>query len=265
MDVLRGAPGGAEGVMAGWGFYEYALLAFSVLLSLLVSNAIAWWIERDRRRRIGDKTTTLARKSKVKTPVTILTGFLGSGKTTLVNRILTSDAHNLRIAVIENEAGALSIDDKLLSLDSDAKEKAAVGIYVMKNGCMCCTGDGAGPELERVLNHMLELQKDDQFDYVLIECSGLADPAPVMQTFFSHKTAQGRFVLDGVVTVVDAKNIWSHLDGSGWLAKTPEVQRQIAHATKIIINKVDTLEPGDNPRSLSALSARLREMNPGAS
>ena len=129
-----GATGGL--FVDGWGAYEYSLMALSILASLVVSNSIAWWIERDRQRRIDEKTATLALKSSLKTPVTILTGFRGSGKTTLVNHILCSDEHGKRIAVIENEAGALSIDDKLLSADSDAKEKAAVGIFVMKNGCM---------------------------------------------------------------------------------------------------------------------------------
>ena len=99
---------------------------------------------------------------------------------------------------------------------------------------------------------------------MIIETSGLADPAPVMQTFFSHKTAQGRFALDGVVCMVDARHAWPHLEGEGWLARAPEVGRQIAHATTIVVNKVDTL-PRDNPaRSLAALEARLRSINPGA-
>jgi G3E family GTPase len=131
-----------------------------------------------------------------------------SGKTTLVNRILTSHLHGKRIVVIENEAGALSIDDKILR--ASEQEKEAAGIFVMKNGCLCCTGDGAGAELERVLNHLLALLDQQEFDYVLIETSGLADPAPLMQTFFSHNMCGGRFVLDGVVALVDAKNIHIH-------------------------------------------------------
>jgi G3E family GTPase len=127
----------------------------------------------------------LAKESELKTPVTIITGFLGSGKTTLINRILTSEDIGKRIVVIENEIGAVSIDDRLLR--AGPQERAAVGIFVMKNGCICCTGSGGAGgdmELERVLNHVLELQDEEQYDHVLIETSGLADPAPVMQTFF---------------------------------------------------------------------------------
>ena len=137
-----------------------------------------------RRRRIAEKARRLAKESHLKTPVTIVTGFLGSGKTTLINRILTSEDLGKRIVVIENEIGAISIDDRLLR--AGPQERAAVGIFVMKNGCICCKGSGGGDEmeLERVLNHVLELQDEDQYDHVLIETSGLADPSPVMQTFF---------------------------------------------------------------------------------
>lgn len=216
-----------------------------------------------RQKRIASKTTLLGKKSDLKTPVTIITGFLGSGKTTLVNRILTSDDHGKRIVVIENEAGKLSIDDKMLR--AGEQEKAAVGIFVMKNGCMCCTGDGAGPELERVLNHMLQLIDDDQYDYVLIETSGLADPAPIMQAFFSHQTASGRFFLDGVVSIVDAQHVWRHIEGDGWFARMPEIHAQIAHATTVVINKVDTVKEESGARSVGELEERLRSINSEAS
>jgi G3E family GTPase len=191
-----------------------------MLATFLLSNGIAWWLEGRRRLRILEKTKRLAAASTFKTPVTIVTGFLGSGKTTLVNRILTSHDHGKRIVVIENEVGALSIDDKILR--ASEQEKSTAGIFVMKNGCMCCSGDGAGPELERVLNHLLELLDQHEFGHVVIETSGLADPAPIMQTFFSHNMCGGRFVLDGVVTIVDAKNIWSHIQESNkrWWARS---------------------------------------------
>ena len=246
------------------GCWLVAGVALLMVLTFLVSNGIAWWLEHGRRRRIAEKTERLAAASSIKTPVTIVTGFLGSGKTTLVNRILTSHEHGKRIVVIENEAGALSIDDQILR--ASEQEKSAAGIFVMKNGCMCCTGDGAGPELERVLNHLLELLDEHEFDYVLIETSGLADPAPIMQTFFSHKMCSGRFVLDGVVAMVDAKNIWSHVEAenASWWARTSEAYRQIALANTIVINKTDMVSALPEEQTLETLEALMRSVNPHA-
>ena len=249
-----------------WGWRDWAGLACLLLVTFFLSNIIAWQLERARQRRIADKTRRLAAASSIKTPVTIVTGFLGSGKTTLVNRILMSHDHGKRIVVIENEAGALSIDDQILR--ASEQEKQAAGIFVMKNGCMCCSGDGAGPELERVLNHLLELRDEHDFDYVLIETSGLADPAPIMQTFFGHEMCSGRFVLDGVVALVDAKNIWGHIgaDNSRWWAHTSEAYRQIAHATTIVLNKVDLARSASQAsnvtgHTLERLQDVLRQVN----
>ena len=133
-----------------------------MLVTFLLSNCLAWWLDIKRKQRISAKAQELSQASKLKTPVTIVTGFLGSGKTTLVNSVLSSETHGKRIVVIENEAGSISIDDKVLR--AGEQEKAAVGIFVMKNGCMCCTGDGAGPELERVLNHLLNILQDDEVE-----------------------------------------------------------------------------------------------------
>eukprot|EP00281_Chroomonas_sp_CCMP1168_P000720 CAMPEP_0206274118 /NCGR_PEP_ID=MMETSP0047_2-20121206/34980_1 /ASSEMBLY_ACC=CAM_ASM_000192 /TAXON_ID=195065 /ORGANISM="Chroomonas mesostigmatica_cf, Strain CCMP1168" /LENGTH=129 /DNA_ID=CAMNT_0053703303 /DNA_START=100 /DNA_END=486 /DNA_ORIENTATION=+ len=120
-----------------WTMWDYIGLGVMMVLSFVLANAIAWWLESGRQKRIAEKTKILAAESKLRTPVTIVTGFLGSGKTTLINHILTSEEHGKRIVVIENEVGSISIDDKLLR--ADEQEKAAVGIFVMKNGCMCCT------------------------------------------------------------------------------------------------------------------------------
>ena len=134
-------------------------------------------------------------------PVTVLTGFLGSGKTTLLNRILT-EQHGMRIAVIENEFGEVGIDDALV-IDADEE------IFEMNNGCICCTVRG---DLIRILGTLL--QRKDRFDYVLIETTGLADPAPVVQTFFVDEELREQLALDGVVTVVDARHVALHLDDS---------------------------------------------------
>ncbi|EKX45862.1 hypothetical protein GUITHDRAFT_163152 [Guillardia theta CCMP2712] len=239
---------------------HYVGVSALMLVTFFLSNCLAWWLDIKRKQRISAKAQELSKASKLKTPVTIVTGFLGSGKTTLVNSVLSSETHGKRIVVIENEAGSISIDDKVLR--AGEQEKAAVGIFVMKNGCMCCTGDGAGPELERVLNHLLNILQDDEYDYVLIETSGLADPAPIMQTFFSLSNASGRFFLDGVVAIIDCHNVWQHLDGRGWGAKTPEVYRQIAHATSILMNKTD--RRNDQEENLKELEELLGELNPHA-
>src|ERR1700747_1482567 len=151
-------------------------------------------------------------------PVTVLTGFLGSGKTTLLNRIL-SEQHGKRIAVIENEFGEVGVDHELV-IGADEE------IFEMNNGCICCTVRG---DLIRVLGNLMK--RKDRFDYIMIETTGLADPGPVAQTFFVDDEMQGKLALDAIVTVVDAKHIWEHLDDS------KEAQEQIAFADVILLNK----------------------------
>jgi G3E family GTPase len=155
-----------------------------------------------------------------KIPVTILTGFLGAGKTTILNRILT-EPHGHRIAVIENEFGEIGIDHALV-LNSEEE------IFEMNNGCICCTVRG---DLIRILSKLA--LKRDKFDYVLIETTGLADPGPVAQTFFVDQEIQDSFSLDGIVTVVDARHFESHS------RNIPECLKQIAFSDLIYINKVD--------------------------
>ena len=133
-------------------------------------------------------------------PVTVLTGFLGSGKTTLLNHILTSMDHKKKFAVIENEFGEVGIDENILVESSEET------IIEVMNGCICCTVRG---DLTEALDNMYDRIKD--FDGVLIETTGLADPAPVAQTFFVDDRVTERYYLDGIVTVVDAKHIIQHL------------------------------------------------------
>ncbi|MFO0773180.1 MAG: GTP-binding protein [Nitrospiraceae bacterium] len=171
-------------------------------------------------------------------PVTVLTGFLGAGKTTLLNRILTTE-HGKRVAVIVNEFGEVGIDNQLV-IGADEE------IFEMNNGCICCTVRG---DLIRIIGNLLK--RKDRFDYMVIETTGLADPAPVAQTFFVDEEMKRRLALDGIVTVVDAKHIWAHLEQS------PEAKEQIAFADVIILNKIDLVPSSEVDR----LEARLRAIN----
>ena len=174
-------------------------------------------------------------------PVTVITGFLGAGKTTLLNRILT-EHHGKRVAVIENEFGEIGIDHQLV-IQSDEE------IFELNNGCICCRVRG---DLIRILARLR--QRRDKFDLVLIETTGLADPGPVAQTFFSDLEVKEAFALDGIVTVVDAKHVVLHFDD------TREVREQIGFADVILLNKTDLVTPAE----LARVEARIRKMNPMA-
>lgn len=174
-------------------------------------------------------------------PVTVLTGFLGAGKTTLLNRILT-EQHGKKLAVIENEYGEVGVDNQLV-IQSDEE------IFEMNNGCICCTVRG---DLIRILGRLMK--RKDKLDGILIETTGLADPGPVAQTFFTDDEMRTRFRLDAIVTVVDAKHVIQHIDTS------PEVKKQIAFADVLILNKTDLVSSAD----LDALEARIRKMNSAA-
>jgi G3E family GTPase len=171
-------------------------------------------------------------------PVTVLTGFLGSGKTTLLNRILT-EKHGKRIAVIENEFGEVGIDNDLV-VNSDEE------IFEMNNGCICCTVRG---DLIRILTNLM--RRKDRFDYILVETTGLADPAPVLQTFFVDDELRRTARLDGLVTVVDAKHVLLHLDDA------PECKEQIAFADVILLNKTDLVAP----QEIALVEQRVRWLN----
>jgi G3E family GTPase len=179
-------------------------------------------------------------------PVTILTGFLGAGKTTLLNRILT-EQHGEKIAVIENEFGETGIDNEILVKDKEEQ------IIEMNNGCLCCTVRG---DLVRILGELGAKRRAGQlkFDRVIIETTGLANPGPVAQTFFMDEAIHDQYLLDAVVTVVDAKHAQQQLDDHD------EARRQVGFADRILISKTD-LVAEDETRSLMQ---RLRQMNPRA-
>jgi G3E family GTPase len=174
-------------------------------------------------------------------PVTVLTGFLGAGKTTLLNRILT-ERHGKRIAVIENEFGEVGVDHELVI---GAQEE----IFETANGCICCTVRG---DLIRVLGQLRK--RRDRFDYVLIETTGLADPGPVAQTFFVDEELREDFLLDAVVTLVDAAHVL------GQVADSAIAAEQIAFADVLVLNKTDLV---DAPR-LARIEQQLRAMNRSA-
>jgi G3E family GTPase len=179
-------------------------------------------------------------------PVTILTGFLGAGKTTLLNRILT-EQHGERIAVIENEFGEAGIDNEILVKDRQEQ------IVEMNNGCLCCTVRG---DLVRILGDLGRKRRQGnlRFDRVIIETTGLANPGPVAQTFFMDEGIHGQYLLDAVITVVDAKHGQKQLDDND------EARAQVGFADRILLSKTDLVAEEET----KALMERLRDMNPRA-
>ena len=179
-------------------------------------------------------------------PCTILTGFLGAGKTTLLNRILHED-HGFKIAVIENEFGAENIDNEILHRDNHEQ------IVQMNNGCICCTVRG---DLITALTQLADQRRTGiiSFDHLIIETTGLANPGPVAQTFFVDEQVAADYMLDAIITVVDARHGMQQLDAH------QEAQRQVGFADRIFISKTD-LVPADE---VDRLSQRLLRINPRA-
>jgi G3E family GTPase len=183
-------------------------------------------------------------------PVTVITGFLGSGKTTLLNRVLT-EQHGMRIAVIENEFGEVGIDDALV-LNSDEE------VFEMNNGCICCTVRG---DLIRILENLL-LRKG-RFDRVLIETTGLADPAPVAQTFFMDDEIRSNYRLDAILTVIDSLHTLQHLKEKKPEGTENEAVEQVAFADKILLNKIDLVDEQslqDLQREISSINSTAEHM-----
>src|SRR5690242_8807445 len=176
-----------------------------------------------------------------KIPVTVLTGYLGAGKTTLLNRIL-SEPHGKKYAVIVNEFGEIGIDNDLV-VGADEE------VFEMNNGCICCTVRG---DLVRILDGLM--RRKGKFDAIIVETTGLADPAPVAQTFFIDENVGRRTKLDAVATVADAKWLNERLKDA------PEAKNQIAFADVILINKTDLVSADE----LSDVEARIRGINPYA-
>ena len=181
----------------------------------------------------------MTQAAPVKTPVTVLTGYLGAGKTTLLNRILSED-HGKRYAVIVNEFGEIGIDNDLV-VGADEE------VFEMNNGCVCCTVRG---DLIRVVQGLTK--RKGGFDAIIVETTGLADPGPVAQTFFVDEDVKAKTALDSVTTVVDAKHILLRLSDS------KEAREQIAFADQIVLNKTDLVSEYD----LKMIEARLRRINP---
>jgi len=203
-----------------------------------------------------EDTDTFVRFAKPKVPVTILTGFLGAGKTTLLNHIL-SENHGKKIGIIENEFGAVSIDDKLLK--QGQKRTSEEVVIEMKNGCICCT---VRADLTTALADMFKGGRT--FDSIIIETTGMADPAPVIQTFCVDEFASTYLELDACITVVDAKHIVSHIDHDDYKEKDGkecefenESVEQIAFADKILLNKIDLVEEKD----IEMIKGRIKEIN----
>ncbi|HVJ54234.1 MAG TPA: GTP-binding protein [Aliidongia sp.] len=174
-------------------------------------------------------------------PVTVLTGYLGAGKTTLLNRLL-SEQHGKKYAVIVNEFGEIGIDNELV-VNADEE------VFEMNNGCICCTVRG---DLIRIIGNLLK--RAGGFDGILIETTGLADPAPVAQTFFVDDEVRRRAKLDSIVTVVDAKHLAARLEDSH------EAAEQVAFADTILINKIDLVSAEERQR----IEQRIRAINPTA-
>uniref|UniRef100_A0A6U1ZV79 CobW C-terminal domain-containing protein n=1 Tax=Pseudictyota dubia TaxID=2749911 RepID=A0A6U1ZV79_9STRA len=189
----------------------------------------------------------MAEQAENLTPITVITGFLGAGKTTLVNYIL-KEQNKWKIAVLENEFGEVSIDDGLVAESLDAPED----LITMDNGCVCCSVRG---DLVRTLGQLAKRRKD--FDAMILETTGLADPAPIVYTIQTNPKMSDNYRIDSIVCLADAKHINMHLDEKKPDGAVNEAQHQVAFADKILLNKVDLVTEDEKNK----LKARLNGLN----
>eukprot|EP00416_Gambierdiscus_australes_P022874 CAMPEP_0171064228 /NCGR_PEP_ID=MMETSP0766_2-20121228/6150_1 /TAXON_ID=439317 /ORGANISM="Gambierdiscus australes, Strain CAWD 149" /LENGTH=453 /DNA_ID=CAMNT_0011520233 /DNA_START=75 /DNA_END=1436 /DNA_ORIENTATION=+ len=233
-------------IITGLGANKRAALDFSCAEQLGASVS-------EKKAKVEGAMKEVKKADKV--PVTVITGFLGSGKTTLLNRIL-KEHHGKRIGIIENEFGEVGIDDELIEAGSLTTEE---NVVEMNNGCICCTVRGdliAG--LKKMVKNATKTGKP--LDGVLIETTGLADPAPVAQTFFADDFVQKALALDGILTVVDAKHLTAHLDEEKPEGVENEAVEQVAFADRILLNKCDLVDEA----ALDEVEKRIKAINHGA-
>lgn len=270
--------------------YTYIGFILFGVLSLFAINALVVWASARRSQYVTALLRQLseAPSSGTRTPVTLVTGFLGSGKTTLLNNLLRHPPSGLRIAVIENERGAIPLDHELLlgAQDRTSSVGGAVRVLLLSNGCMCCsTGESTGRgDMERSLEALLELaaprhsgggggpeEKGKEapgskesttrtggggVDHVVIEMSGLGDPAPLIHALLRLGGVEGgRFFLAGVVTVADAGHLPYHLDARGVLSRGEEAGQQVAYGDIVLVNKCDSATPAALAHTLGAIQA----------
>ena len=193
----------------------------------------------------------LKKVKKTLVPVTVLTGFLGAGKTTMLNHILRDKTHGMKFAIIENEFGEVGVDEKVLT-ESNINED----IVEVMNGCVCCTVRG---DLVLALKRLYD--RVEEFDGVIIETTGLADPGPVCQTFFMDEEIEQMYKLDSVITVVDTKYILTRLVEKKPHGVENEAVEQVVFADKIILNKVALAE---NEEHLKKIEKKIKALNPHA-
>ena len=232
-------------ILVGLGANKRALTMYNCS-QVLAGDAVA-----DKIAKTEASLTARKRKQFDKVPCTVLTGFLGSGKTTLLNHILRAH-HGKRLAVIENEFGEVGIDDELVERSLETREH----MIEMSNGCICCTVRG---DLIAALKKLVKkaVVEKKPLDGIIIETTGLADPAPVAQTFFADNYVQSKLYLDGILSVVDAKHILQHLNEEKPEGVENEAVEQIAFADRILLNKCDLVDEA----TLKEVEQRIRAIN----